>query len=315
MIASSCSHAVLSKFTEPTHKVTRAWIDLTKLTKSIHGLLFSSETRTGELLKSHGYVELLEHFQPLLEQWHQRNLNAYIDLRDPATKSRQPLHDILFIEYHTVRMYTNSLSIQGMIQHTLAQDTLRSSRCAGPKISAINLEQEPGFRFVQEVINDAGQILERASEVAHANLLRFRPVRVFYRVLGTAIFILKAVILGIRNIKADIGAQSVSLLDLLDRVIEGLIVSAIDEFHPAACYGVPLERHYTSIQSKSTSTGVSNVSGAPDIPASGPQYRPTDLTDTWYFDMFSPHAQLDLLQEFENLEDLDLPYDFRDYQF
>ncbi|KEF57194.1 uncharacterized protein A1O9_07384 [Exophiala aquamarina CBS 119918] len=315
MIASSCSHAVLSKFTKPTHRVTGAWIDLMKLTKSIHGLLFSSEARTRELLQSQGYVELLEHFQPLLELWHQQNLDDHIDVRDPATKSREPLRNILFIEYHTVRMYTNSLSIQGMIQHTLGQDTLRPWRYTTSNFSATNLEQEPGFHFVQEVIQDARQILERAIALAQANLLRFHPVRVFHRVIGASIFILKAVILGIRSIKADTGAQPVSLPGLLERTIEALRVSAVDEFHPAASYGVLLERHFTSTQSKSTSLGPVKSFRSADIPGNDPPVRSTDPTETWYFDMFNPYAQLDLWQEFENLQDLDLSYDFRDYQF
>lgn len=314
MIESSCSHTALSKLAKPTNRVTGAWIDLMKLSKSIHGLLFSPEDRMRELLQTQGYVELLEHFQPLLEQWHQKNLKDYQNAR-LAPKSRDPLDDILFIEYHTVRMYTNSLSVQGMIQHSLAQDAIKSPRYSPTNIATINLEQDPGFNFVQEVISDARNILERAIELEQANVLRFHPMRVFHRVLGASIFVLKAIVLGIQNIKADKSAQNVGLPTLLEQTIQALKASAVDEFHPAACYGVLLERHFTSIRSKSISPGIVSVPRASTILDDNPQAQSIDPTETWYSETFNPFAQLDLSQEFGNLEDLDLCYDFGDYRF
>ncbi|KAK5054737.1 hypothetical protein LTR84_001629 [Exophiala bonariae] len=315
MIESSIGHAALSRLSKPTNTLIVAWLDLMKLSKSIHGILFSSEARMRELLLTQGYVELLEHFQPLLKQWHEKNLKDYQNARPSAPKSKEPLDDILFIEYHTVRMYTNSLSVQGMIQHTLAQDTIKSPRYTPGNLAAISTEQDPGFHFVQQVISDARQILERTVELGKANLLRFHPMRIFHRVLGASIFILKAIILGIRDIKADTGAQPVSLVSLLEQTIQALKVSSVDESHPAACYGLLLERYFTGIRSKGISSATASIPSASTIVENDPQAHSIDPTETWYSEMFDPYVQLDFSQEFGRLEDLDLCFDFGDYRF
>lgn len=46
------------------------WIDITKLLKTASEMLFPNKASTRQLLISERYVNLLEHFQPVLEQWH-----------------------------------------------------------------------------------------------------------------------------------------------------------------------------------------------------------------------------------------------------
>lgn len=50
-----------------THMV--AWIELTKILKSLSEMVFPSKAITQQLLHSGRYVSILEHFQPLLLQW------------------------------------------------------------------------------------------------------------------------------------------------------------------------------------------------------------------------------------------------------
>ncbi|KAL6812601.1 hypothetical protein V8C40DRAFT_277720 [Trichoderma camerunense] len=45
------------------------WVDLSRLTRASHDLLFASKASTRELVKSGGYRRILDHFKPILENW------------------------------------------------------------------------------------------------------------------------------------------------------------------------------------------------------------------------------------------------------
>lgn len=47
------------------------WIDVTKLLTTATQLFFSSKTTIKSMLRSNQYISLLEHFQPLLNRWHE----------------------------------------------------------------------------------------------------------------------------------------------------------------------------------------------------------------------------------------------------
>lgn len=53
-----------------------AWTELTKLLKSFSEMVFPSKLFTKQLLRSGRYVGVLDHFRPLLEQWHEKYLQG-----------------------------------------------------------------------------------------------------------------------------------------------------------------------------------------------------------------------------------------------
>ena len=56
--------------TEPEwHELITSWVDLTRLVRSSSEILFPSKAATQDCLQSGRYIELLEHFKPLLQQW------------------------------------------------------------------------------------------------------------------------------------------------------------------------------------------------------------------------------------------------------
>lgn len=61
---------------ERWQSIMSAWIELTKLVKSVSDMLFPSPTFTTQILSSGRYIGLLEHFQPLLKSWHSRHLES-----------------------------------------------------------------------------------------------------------------------------------------------------------------------------------------------------------------------------------------------
>ena len=53
-----------------------AWIELTKLLRSLCDVVFPSKTYTRQLLEDGRYVNLLEHFRSLLKNWHEQHIET-----------------------------------------------------------------------------------------------------------------------------------------------------------------------------------------------------------------------------------------------
>jgi len=66
--------------TESWQHFMASWIELTKLVRSMTDVLFPSLLVTKHLLTSGRYVNLVEHFQPLLSAWKERNLTLSREL-------------------------------------------------------------------------------------------------------------------------------------------------------------------------------------------------------------------------------------------
>jgi hypothetical protein len=84
IIPQSLSHklSVVSPSTTSVYRSTdnwlpfmSAWIALTKLVKSVSDMLFHSPSFTNHLLHSGRYINLIEHFQPLLSTWKVNHLD------------------------------------------------------------------------------------------------------------------------------------------------------------------------------------------------------------------------------------------------
>lgn len=53
-----------------------AWVELTRLAKSVSEMLFPSKSHTNHILRNGRYVALIEHFQPILSSWKERYLDG-----------------------------------------------------------------------------------------------------------------------------------------------------------------------------------------------------------------------------------------------
>jgi hypothetical protein len=71
-----CSTVSVYRSTDNWLPFMSAWIELTKLVKSVSDMLFHSPSFTNHLLQSGRYITLIEHFQPLLSAWKIKHLNA-----------------------------------------------------------------------------------------------------------------------------------------------------------------------------------------------------------------------------------------------
>jgi Fungal Zn(2)-Cys(6) binuclear cluster domain len=206
-----------------------SWIELTKLVKSASELFFPSPSVTRQLLSSGRYSSLLDHFVPLLEQWRRKHLDSH--------EYQGPYQDTLFIEYHYARIYINSIGMEAVCQRAVSE--MDGELGQGPLRTILD-DQEHGF--INEVIDGALQILERTIKLAETDTLRFSPVRTFLRITTSSVFLLKAISLGVRNAKLQ------SALDTLDRSIQAMRLSNLDDMHLAARYATLLETHVARLR-------------------------------------------------------------------
>jgi|TARA_R110002003_G_scaffold214_46_gene16402 hypothetical protein len=88
MIPQSLNHALMEKIpvdsatgaVEQWQSFMSAWVELTKLARSVSDTIYPSAATTRSLLRTGRYIGLLEHFQPLLTSWRKKYL-------DPCSES------------------------------------------------------------------------------------------------------------------------------------------------------------------------------------------------------------------------------------
>ncbi|KAF2119028.1 hypothetical protein BDV96DRAFT_369743 [Lophiotrema nucula] len=238
MIPQSLNHALMEKIpvdsstgaVEQWQAFMSAWVELTKLARSVSDTVYPSASFTRGLLRTGRYIGLLEHFQPLLTTWRRKYL-------DPC-KLEVGLHDMLSIEYQYVRIYTNSLGMQAVVERTLAE-----TDSDGPQENILSMTVEPrDYEFIQEVVDGSCQILSKVCQLAESGALRYSPVRIFLRITTSSIYLIKGLSLGSRNAKLQ------SSLDILDRAIAGMRGSTLDDMHLASRYATLLETHVARLR-------------------------------------------------------------------
>ena len=226
-----------------------SWMDLTKLAKSVTDLFFPSVAFARQQLHTGRYIGLLDHFRPLLSQWKEKYLQPHCKSSSiyhipKATELIQTVHDkpffdIIFIEYHFVRVYTHSVGMQAVVERALA-DTDPTN--VVDEVRPMNIDSID-YEFIQEVIDGSCQILRKVTQLAEKGALRFSPVRIFLRITSSSIFLMKALSLGTRQAKFR------ESLEILENCIQSLRSNALDDIHLSTRYATLLDMHVSRLRS------------------------------------------------------------------
>lgn len=223
-----------------------SWMDLTKLAKSVTDLFFPSVAFARQQLHTGRYIGLLDHFRPLLSQWREKYLQPRCELRSAILKPSpligivhdKPFFDIIFIEYHFVRVYTHSVGMQAVVERALA-DTDPNN--VVDEVRPMNIDSID-YEYIQEVIDGSCQILQKVTHLAEMGALRFSPVRIYLRVTSSSIFLMKALSLGTRQAKFR------ESLDILEKCIQSLRSNALDDIHLSTRYATLLDMHVSRLR-------------------------------------------------------------------
>lgn len=207
-------------------RLVSLWVDITKLRKATTEMCFPSKSSTRNLMGSGRYSGILDHFRPLFTEWHQR----YTDFHPRALPSSSKL--MVFLDYSFVRMYTNSLAIQAVVERAKTKMPVTAL-----DYDFLKKDNHHDYLFIQEVVDACRSVLQIAVDLAEADILRFCPVRVFISITSASVFLLKAISLGTRRSDLQIS------LEVLDKCIYALKTNICDDIHLSSRYGLLLERH------------------------------------------------------------------------
>ncbi|KAE8137670.1 hypothetical protein BDV38DRAFT_246667 [Aspergillus pseudotamarii] len=273
-----------------------SWMDLTKLAKSVTDMFFPTVSFARQQLHSGRYIELLDHFRPILDKWKEEHLQV--------RSLKKQYFDILFIEYHFVRVYTHSVGMQAVVERVLADSDPHAEEVRALNIDPIDYE------YIQEVIDGCCQILQKVIQLAENGVLRFCPVRIFLRITSSSIFLMKALSLGTRQ------STLRESLDVLERSIQALRSNALDDIHLSTRYAALLDMHVARLRRNllaSSKTVKSNQGTASrpsmGVPSSTDHSNNTPMMDISMSQNMSDMGYIPSLNDVAADDWLSLPFD------
>ncbi|KAL7912411.1 hypothetical protein GGI35DRAFT_252122 [Trichoderma velutinum] len=277
------------------------WVDLSRLTRASHDLLFASKASTRELVKSGGYRRILDHFKPILENWWTKYT---------AATAAGPFREFLAVDFLYTKIYLYSLALQAAAERKMSQ---QANGVPNSVISSIFDFYYEDYNFIQDVIVAAKDVLRITLNFAEIGRLRYLPVRTYVRVISSCIFLLKALALGVPTDELNASLQ------LIDQSARVLRLHIVDDLHLAGIFASFLEtytqgfrKRFVSILgvSRPTNSVASDTEGFEHAQIEIPAVAPTDgdygINQDWLahpFDASIAPFGTDLTQTFGVFDD------------
>jgi hypothetical protein len=130
-------------------------------------------------------------------------------------------------------MYINSIAFQALVERA-TQSSLGDSFL---EQDFLRKEYAHDSRFIDDVRESSGHILQIAKTLSDEGLLRYCPVRFFLRIVSASIFLLKTLSVGSRESDAK------ASLEQLDGGIQALMNNDADDIHLSNRYAELIARH------------------------------------------------------------------------
>ncbi|KAL8710016.1 MAG: hypothetical protein Q9220_005287 [cf. Caloplaca sp. 1 TL-2023] len=200
---------------DPVDVIQECWADITWIMKACNAILFPSRDHTQALIKTGSYMALLEQLQPITISFGQR-----LD----ATRIPKYPRIILSIELEYIRLYIFSLALQAVLEHWTS-NVAPTNEDPMPNNSFSELYRQNEI-YIAEVVKAARNLLRLVVDgLLPGGYLKHAPVRTHFRILSGAMFLLKTFTIGTKEDEVNIS------LDLLDRTVQALRTSVVDDVH------------------------------------------------------------------------------------
>ena len=170
--------------------VERSWVQMATLMKQANEQMFASKQQTHDLIQSKQYLNLLAYFRPLLHSW----ITTFRTVEVPPNTRA-----VLLMEYEYARVYLHSPALQAVLEHlamsasTPAQDLRSRNARPGALLSASTVRYfKENETYINEVVDASRNLLRLAThELNPTGALKHAPVRIHFRLLSGAMFLLK----------------------------------------------------------------------------------------------------------------------------
>lgn len=168
------------------------WMEIASIMSESNEQIFPSKEYTTQLIKNGKYHETISKFMPILRNW-----------RAKFDRQHLPEHMrcVLMIEYEYTRLYINSLGLQAVVEGWKHLFKVAADQPDGAPATA-GKSGPPGAKLV-EVYRDNKEYVEEVADASRSVLrtmlngfykdgsLRNAPVRIYFRTLSAAMFLLK----------------------------------------------------------------------------------------------------------------------------
>jgi hypothetical protein len=207
-----------------TQNITEAWLELSDLWRSFQEMAPTTKSTASGSTRTRKCLSLVDHFTSLLTQWSHRHVGN--------TDMTCGLQKIQAIEYNYAQLRCNSFGMQVQVERMRSTGQSSTSGLA-PDSSSIDASPAVATAYAENVTTHCCALLTIIVDLHTSQSLRYAPVRVFMRTVAASVLLLKTLAIGVRT------RQLKSALDLLDRVVQSLESSAVDDVH--------LARHYATL--------------------------------------------------------------------
>ena len=218
-------------------QVIHCWAGISNIMRIANEKLFRSRTHTTKIIQSGSYLDLLNEFRPILDEWNKEFERFHLP---------QYIRHVLRIEYEYVRVYANSLSLQAVVERCAANaannpagataggggnNPAQLSPQTQNYFAQLPLGQLGGFstmdqEYIKEVVLGCRNLLVTVVDgLLPGGYLKHAPVRTYFRIISGAMFLLKTFALGAP--RADVKKS----VDLMDRTVEALRNCVVDDVH------------------------------------------------------------------------------------
>ncbi|KAL8737274.1 MAG: hypothetical protein Q9181_001828 [Wetmoreana brouardii] len=222
--------------------IQESWADVTLIMKACNANLFPSRAHNQNLIQNGGYMTLLEQLQPVMNSFGQK-----------LAAAQMPKYPwiILSIELEYIRLYIFSLALQAVLGHWTSNAAPgNEEQLSYNSFSALYRRNEC---YIVEVVKAARNLLTLVVDgLLPDGYLKHAPVRTHFRILSGAMFLLKTFALGAKEDEVSISLQ------LLDRTIQALRTSVVDDVHLCLRIADLLEGLTSSIRHKFVRLAVRN---------------------------------------------------------
>ncbi|KAK3703925.1 zinc finger transcriptional activator [Vermiconidia calcicola] len=217
--------------------VLHFWLKISSLMREGNQKIFANKAFTRDLIRNGDYKAALDRLRPPLQQWR-------LDF-DKCASIPRFMRCILEIEYEYCRVYINALALQAVAERCANDRPLLidpPSELARSAVSTNGVRPDIAIspqtlskwlggdrHYLLEVGNAARNLLKVVVDGLYpGQYLRHAPVRTYFRIISTAIMLLKSFSLGASE--SDVADS----LNLMDRTVEALRNCIVDDVHVAS---------------------------------------------------------------------------------
>ncbi|CAK9782838.1 hypothetical protein CC85DRAFT_286422 [Cutaneotrichosporon oleaginosum] len=205
----------------------QATLELTQIMTNAHDILFSTPSRTKNLVRKGEYFKFLDHFRRALDSFTLAWRNKVWRL--------ESTRELTWCTYHFVRLYVAAFAFQAHVQR--AQERGEAER-GSPRQNGVGSifprgsATSPDALFIYDSIDAAAEILNICIRLGERGVIQYLPSRYLINFAYSGTFALKAAYSGATG-KEEVARTT----DLVERVCAALLHASPDKDHPASRYG------------------------------------------------------------------------------